>query len=356
MRPSLKTLLVAAATGALLSAAPVIAAEAPSGAIVAQARTVPQVKSFGWYNYFVPMSDASVSSFYTDVLGLPLIRSLKGGEHANDFYWAGEATIFEIIYEGKKGAALPAESNPDTAPLVAVYRVHDLPAIVARLTAKNAKVTAIRDIPNGREAFVMDPRGYLTGLREVSESSKAAADIEARRRWKRGEAFNPGSHPMPPGFQDMSWIVRRVKDVPAITAFYRDALGLKVIGTANGRTSLDMGDATTLELAPGGQAGAPPENRTELPQTIIFRVAAMQKLRQKLADAGGKIVHNLIQWDRGELSYVADPEGNLIGIEEKYEPSRINQAGPLPSLSEDIESDRRWVERAFQSKDHPGKH
>jgi predicted enzyme related to lactoylglutathione lyase len=348
MRPLLKTLLIAVA--ALFAAMPAIAAETPPGVAVAEARTIPQVKSFGWYNYFVPRADEGVAAFYTDVLGLPLIRSVKGGDHPNDFFWAGEAVIFEIIYEGQKGPAEPTESDPDTAPLVAVYRVHDLPGIIARLTAKGAKVSAIRAVANGHEAFVTDPRGYLTGLREISETSKAAADIEARRRWKRGEAFNPGSRPMPPGFQDMSWIVRRVKDVPAMTAFYRDALGLKVIGTANGRALLDMGDATTLELAPGGRVSPPPENRTQLQATIIFRVAAMQKLRQKLVDGGGAVVHNLIQWDRGELSYVADPEGNLIGIEEKYEPSRINQAGPLPSLTEDIEADRRWVEHIAEGR------
>jgi predicted enzyme related to lactoylglutathione lyase len=341
MRPSLKALLIAVAA---LFAAPGLAAETPSGVAVAEARTIPQVKSFGWYNYFVPRADEGVAGFYTDLLGLPIIRSVKGGDHPNDFFWAGEATIFEIIYEGQKGPAEPYESDPDTAPLVAVYRVHDLPAIVARLSAKGATVSAIRDAPNGREAFVTDPRGYLTGLREISEASKAAADIEARRRWTRGEAFNPGSHPMPPGFQDLSWIVRRVKDVSAMAAFYRDALGLKVIGKADGRALLDMGDATTLELAPGGRVSPPPQNRTQLQATIIFRVAAMQKLRQELIDRGGTVVHNLIQWDRGELSYVADPEGNLIGIEEKYEPGRINQAGPLPSLTEDIEADRRWVE------------
>lgn len=297
------------------------------------------VKSLGWYIRFAPPSQKSLSGFYKDVLGFPFMR--EGDPQAVDFFWAGESLVFEIIFEGRTEVMPPEEAAPDKAPLTPIYRVSDLDALTAKLRAQQVPLTAITKNALGRECYLTDPFGCLIGMRQAEEKSRLPQDIEARRRLQRGEAFNPGCASMPEHWQELGWIRRRVADVAAMKRFYNTVLGLPIVSANDDTVLLDLGDNTLLELVPGGVATTPPENRAMLPATLILRIQNIARFKQDMQRQGVRIVHDVIQWVRGSLSYIADPEGNLIGVEEKYHPSRYPGHVPFP---EDLEAQRRWNE------------
>ena len=182
----------------------------------------------------------------------------------------------------------------------------------------------------------------LIGFRQVPGTSTSPFDREAARRVKRGEAFNPGCAPQGKDIHELGWVSRKVKDVAAMTAFYRDVVGLPHLGDDAGHAQFDFGDNTILELSPGGQVRDLPKNRYETPCVFIMRVFNSDLYKAQLKAKGARFVHELIQWDRGQLSYFADPEGNLIGIERRYHPGRY--APKNIGFPEDLEAERRWRE------------
>jgi catechol 2,3-dioxygenase-like lactoylglutathione lyase family enzyme len=306
------------------------------------------VKSLGWYIRFLPKDQSALSRFYGETLGLPFVRA--GTAQAVDFYWAGESLIHELIFEGRTEALAARERAADTASLIPIYRVSDIDLLAAELRSRGIATTDVTPYAYGRECFFPDPLGSLIGLRQPDANSALLQDIEARRRARRGEAFNVGCAAMPAHWRELGWILRRVADVAEMTRFYTSVLGLKQVAVRDGRALLDLGDNSLLELAPGGIAAAPPANRSDLPATFILRIRDIAGFKEDMKRQGVRIVHDVIQWARGSLSYVADPEGNLIGVEEKYHPGKYAGQAPFP---EDLEAQRRWVEYQATSVAQP---
>jgi len=303
-------------------------------------------KALGWFSRFVRPEDASLGDFYQNILGLPLIRN--GTMQKIDFLWAGETMVHQLIYEGRAPSQPMEQADPASAPLVPVYRANELDRLIDRLRGLGVTLTEMVDGEFGRETHVVDPSGSLVGLRESPRHPKLLHDQVAAFRRQRGEAFNPGCRAMPDGIQELGWLVRRVADLAAMESFYRDVLNVPLIGRAYGRVLLDIGDNTVLELAEGGISAAPPADRGDLSAVFILRVDNIQRFTTVAIERGVHFVHELIKWPRGSLAYVADPEGNLIGIEERHHPSQyVSNFAPFP---EDIEARRRWVERAANSQ------
>ena len=307
------------------------------------------IDSLGWIIRFPPKGDTSVSDFYRNVLQLPFVRGFDVA-HRVEFYWAGEAMIFELIIEGRTTSAPPLETDPATCSLIPSFRVHGLDELTDALRSRGAFVSSAQRYARGREAFVRDPLGGLIGLREADRESNLAHDVEARRRWRRGEAFNVGCDPMPAGWQELGWVVRHVADVPSMKHFYTDTMGLSVVAEEDGRVLLDLGDNSILELAPGGKITTPPTHRHELMSTFILRIRQLDRFREELQARGVHMVHEFIQWPAGALTYVADPEGHVIGIEERYHPSRY-LSKTLPPFPEDLEALRRQKEQLADHHD-----
>lgn len=297
-------------------------------------------KGLGWFSRFVPADLEDLGRFYIETLGIPRIR--KGSMQKVDFLWAGEAIVHQILYEGLGDAIDPLDRDPDRAPLVPVYRVERLDGLINTLRARGVSISDARVAPYGREAYILDPSGSLIALREAPDHSPFLHDQVAEFRRARGEAFNPGCASLPEGIQELGWVVRRVADLPAMEQYYRDVFGLPMIGRHYGRTLFDIGDNSVLELAEGGTAKAPPADRRQLSATIILRVDNIARFCAAAADRGMTVVHEMIEWPRGALTYVADPEGNVLGVEERFHPRvYVDRFAPFP---EDLESQRRWIE------------
>ncbi|MDX2221316.1 MAG: hypothetical protein SFV21_01130, partial [Rhodospirillaceae bacterium] len=210
------------------------------------------------------------------------------------------------------------------------------------LRAAGATISAPSARGAGREAFVRDPDGYWLGLRERDAGASSAADVEARRRRRRGEAFNPGCAAMSPRMQELGWVLRRAADVPALAAFYREVLELPQIGDEDGRPQFDLGDNVILELAPGGTAVPPPIDRYRATAAFIVRVSDIARLRGKLAARNGHVVNDRIPLHWADLMYFADPEGSVIGAEQGHHPGVY--APDKFVLPENLEAERRWRE------------
>jgi catechol 2,3-dioxygenase-like lactoylglutathione lyase family enzyme len=312
----------------------------------------PQFISLGWYVRFVPLERMeAMDRFYADVLGLPRMwhsRIADGKVENKDLYWAGEAIIENHNCGAPPDAKVgPRESDPATARQVPFYRVSDLDSIVAGLRAQGVPVIGPSPCLHGREACVLDPMNMLLGLRQIDADSPLPQDMEAARRRVRGEAFNPGCKPMPAGWQELGWVRIRAADRSALESFYADTLGLPRINAAGGPVSFDLGDNTILELESGGTARPPPALQMSSHAAIILRVGDALKLRAGLKGAGVHFVHDLIVHSKGNLCYVADPEGNVIGFSDRLHPGAYVEPLPtvLPPVSlEDAEAQRRWVE------------
>lgn len=296
------------------------------------------VHAFGMFIRFSP-KESTASEFFQKRVELPLIRVV--GDHIADIYWGGECSVVEIVYVKDKKPA--PEASFDKAASVPVFRVHDIDEIRARLIGKGVQVTPVSGRGGGREAYFADPDGYWVGLREPAADSKHPHDVEARRRWRRGETFNPGCKSMPTGFQEIGWLVRRVADVAAMTKFYAGALGLTQIGSDGGHVQFDLGDNVILELAPGGKVVPSPSDRYHGTSAILFRVTDVAKMRANVTAAGGKIVNERVPLHWAELTYFTDPEGAVLGAEQGYHPGTY--APEKFVLAENLEAERRWREK-----------
>jgi predicted enzyme related to lactoylglutathione lyase len=302
------------------------------------------VLSLGWFIRFArPEQCEALRKFYAETLGLPFLRGGTGHQKL-DVFWAGEALLAELIWESEQEIADPLDADPATAQTVPIFRVHDIDLLAGSLRAKGVTVLDSVNRDGYLELFIADPSGCLIGLRDLN-TPKHSHDVEAARRRARGEGFNPGCGRMPKGWQELGWIRQQVKDLAAMTRFYSSVLGLAVLDANDHRAWLDLGDNSVLELVGGGRVVALPKSRRELAGCFNLRVQDLEALKSAVRAAGGGVVHELLQSDRYQLSYIADPEGHLLGIEESYHPEKYPPG--TVCFPEDLEAQRRWSERVF---------
>lgn len=102
------------------------------------------------------------------------------------------------------------------------------------------------------------------------------------------------------------------RDVDAVTAFYRDVLGLPLLFEAGGMAFFDGGGVRIMVSRPEGDeaVGAP---------LLYYRTPDLDAAHRVLVDAGAEVVsppHLVHADDRHELhiGFYRDVEGNLFGL------------------------------------------
>jgi catechol 2,3-dioxygenase-like lactoylglutathione lyase family enzyme len=274
-------------------------------------------------------TDAEILPYYTDVVGLPLMRVGP----AVSLLWAGEDLVFEIKTEDDPGTEA---TDLATAQLLPVFRSYDLAATRARFAAAGYEQVTEQRTEHSSRLWVTGPDRLLLGFEQRDEDSPFEADAEALRRWRSGSGtVLPGNGPLPDELQYLSRARRQVADLEAARAFYRDVVGLDEVGEESGAAVFAMGDTVLLELAPGGASRPLPSNRTELPDSFILRVHGFFESVDARTQAGAVWVGDQIHYETGsKLAYFADPEGLLVGIEHRT---------LWGSYAEDVEAERRWA-------------
>lgn len=283
-----------------------------------------------WMRRSTGFTDAELVPYYTDVVGLPLMRV---GPDVS-LLWGGEDIVFEIKTQDEPG--MEGSAWPD-APLLPIFRTHDLDATRDRFT--QAGITGfVNDATDFSERiWVRGPDGLLVGFESRDPLSPFAADVEALRRWQDGVPSLAGVPALPAELQYLSRVRRAVSDVDRAANFYRDVVGLNEVGRESDAILFGLGDTVMLELVPGGRARPTPHNRMELIDSFIFRVHGFDECVAQLSKDGAEWVGEQIRYSTGSnLAYFADPEGGVIGIEER------SSYGDYP---DDIESARRWLSR-----------
>jgi predicted enzyme related to lactoylglutathione lyase len=286
------------------------------------------VQGLGWY-VRRSADPAKLAVFYRDVFGLPVLRSSP----TVTMFWAGETSVFEI---NMGGSPQPAYTDRSQAPCAPIFRVHGFESTMARLKA--AGVPFINDFTReyNRLAYFLDPDGHVTGIQERNRQSPRDADAEAWRRWDAGETRLPGADPMPPDLQHLGWIVVRVNNQGRQTAFYREVVGLDaaIVGTPG--LMLDLGDTVLFEVGEGCPPQPIPSDRTEVSNTFILRVHDIDGIVADLKRQNVHFVNEIFEIPSGRLAYFVDPEGHLVGLQ---------QRSPSSERIEDREANRRWEAR-----------
>lgn len=296
---------------------------------------LPLHMGLGWYIH--RSSDAAkAADYYGRVLHLPLLRG-----YGNAYlFWAGEARVFEPKSDAAPDLRWP---DPTSVPTLPVFRTGDAEGLSERLKLYGADIVGDLKTELGHSVIVRDPQSHLVGFRQSGADSKLPHDIAAKERAEKNApptSFNPGCAPMPNDIQSLDWIVRRVSDLDAFTAFYSNVVGFSVIEQSDTHALLDMGDNSTLELRPGGQRQQPPGDRFEVPGAFIIRVSDFDAYAAHLESHSVQSVNDRIQFGRGALAYFADPDGQIIGYEERYDQENCND-GAI-AFPEDLEANRRW--------------
>jgi predicted enzyme related to lactoylglutathione lyase len=302
-----------------------------------------EIMSVGWYVIFSrPSTMDSMTEFYGGTLGLPQMLNMRGPLQNKNLFWGGEDIVVDVSHHAPELPLNAREADPAEARQIPIFRTDDVAALCAGFEARGVPIIAPRTVPYGREAFIVDPMGRLIGFRERDRRSPLAADREARRRFVRGEAFNPGVAHMPAHLQEMGWIRLTVADPGAARGFYGDLLGLRFLGTLRGIDAYDLGDNTSLEVAAGGTVRPRPAEQRAAEAVVILRVVDFPAIRARLESAGHEFPYKIYDNPNGRFSYIADSEGNLLGLADRRPPDTYS--GTLPVAVEDLEARRRWVE------------
>jgi predicted enzyme related to lactoylglutathione lyase len=147
---------------------------------------------------------------------------------------------------------------------------------------------------------------------------------------------------MPAHLQELGWVRLTVADVAAAKAFYGERVGLTYLGAAGGAELFDIGDNTTLEIAGGGTPRPVPSEQRAAESVMILRVVDFPTTLTRLQAAGQPFPYRIYSMANGGFSYIADSEGNLVGLADRKPPAAYKAS--LPVLPEDLEARRRWVE------------
>ena len=278
--------------------------------------------------------NSPVGAFWEKVLGFPIMRRIGS---SMQILWGGETLLIELAFS-------EADTPSSAAPwgYMPIFRTPALADLVQRLRDLGLHPLEENSLDDGNEAIFADPEGHPVAFRERSPAASAPENIEARRRARRGEAFNPGCGKMPGDIQELGWIRRRVQDVPRMADFYSTVVGYKRINQGRMDPLFDLGDNVLLELTDGGISIDPPQDRKGSNEYIIHRVHDLHGFLRKVEASGARIVNRSIPVYWGEIAYFADPEGYLIGLESAFHPEAYSPA--KPALAEGLEAERRWRE------------
>gem|GEM_PF-1500525 len=288
------------------------------------------IQSLGWWmRRTTGRTIPELMPYYQQVIGLPLVRAW---ESALVLLWAGEDQVFEVKTDDNP---VEVASELAQAAMLPVFRVHDLARWRGRMARLGHQPSGRRLSRFGETLFYQGPDRLMTGFEQRSPRSLLASDRRAVKRWGASPGTLPGMAPLPDTLHGISRAIRQVANVPAMTRFYRDRVGFAFLGTESGSSLFAMGPDTVLELAPGGVARPEPADRTALSDTMVLRLHGLDAQIAAMPRRGLTVKGQMITKEKTtRLVFVADPEGWIIGIEER---GRIN-----PRYIDDVEAERRW--------------
>jgi predicted enzyme related to lactoylglutathione lyase len=114
-------------------------------------------------------------------------------------------------------------------------------------------------------------------------------------------------------YQGFIWVGLSVENLPASVAFYRDVLGLRLLGQGQDWAHFDAGGGALFELSSGGKAASQPKTPAQQPLVVGLRVKDMQAAMLEL-QANGIVFTEIGQYEGTRWAHFSDPEGNQLEI------------------------------------------
>ena len=114
-------------------------------------------------------------------------------------------------------------------------------------------------------------------------------------------------------YQGFIWIGLTVENLPASVAFYRDVLGLRLLGQGDGWAHFDAGGGALFELMSGGKASPQPKTPAQQPLVVGLRVMDMPAAMAELHAKGIRFTETGA-FEETRWAHFSDPEGNQLEI------------------------------------------
>lgn len=117
-------------------------------------------------------------------------------------------------------------------------------------------------------------------------------------------------------YQGLIWVGLYVEDLQASIVFYRDVMGLPLLGQGDDWAHFDAGNDSLLELFSGGKASSKPKAPAQ--QSIVFglRVDDLARSVAELKGKGVQFTGDVGEYAGTRWAHFSDPEGNQLEIKE----------------------------------------
>ena len=114
-------------------------------------------------------------------------------------------------------------------------------------------------------------------------------------------------------YQGFIWVGLTVENLETSVAFYRDVIGLRLLGKGIDWAHFDAGGGALFELMSGGKAAPQPKTPAQQPLVVGLRVKDMEGAMAEL-QAKGIVFTETGQYEDTRWAHFSDPEGNQLEI------------------------------------------
>jgi predicted enzyme related to lactoylglutathione lyase len=117
-------------------------------------------------------------------------------------------------------------------------------------------------------------------------------------------------------YQGLIWAGLYVEDLESSSRFYRDVMGLPLLGEGNDWAHFDSGNGSLLELFSGGKASMEPKMPDQQSITVGFRVENLESSIVELKRKGVRFIGDVGEYAGTRWAHFSDLEGNQLEIKE----------------------------------------
>ena len=115
-------------------------------------------------------------------------------------------------------------------------------------------------------------------------------------------------------YQGIAWVGVYVEDMHASIAFYKNVLGLPLLGQGDDYAHFRVGKGALLELMSGGKTSRRPKNPDQQSIVIGLLVENLDDSIRELKQKGVNFIGEIGEYKNSRWAHFTDPEGNQLEI------------------------------------------
>ncbi len=117
-------------------------------------------------------------------------------------------------------------------------------------------------------------------------------------------------------YEGFIWAGLLVEDLENAVSFYREVIGLPLLGEGKEWAHLNAGNGAMFELMTGGKASDKPKGSDDQPIILGLRVANLDNPIKELKQKNVNFISEVGEFEDTRWIHFADPEGNRLEIKE----------------------------------------